>query len=55
MYTKNRQEIRNEIILEAKENHKKFEEAKCEINDNPLWQELHIWNTGNESEVKNDA
>ena len=51
MYAKNRQEIRNEIIREAKENQKKFEETKREINDNPLWQELQNRNSDNESEA----
>ena len=40
---KSREEIRNEIIRDYRENMKKWDEAKRALESDPLWQEMQKW------------
>ena len=54
---KSRAEIREEIIREFRENERKWEKAKQELERNPIWQEMQKWtyidwNDGREAVLK---
>ena len=55
---KSRTEIREEIIREFRENERKWEKAKQELEHDPIWQEMQKWtyidwNDGREAVLKN--